>query len=332
VNIIDLHADTISTLYHHDDISLKDADRMINIDKLRKSNYLLQCFACFINYKNINEKHQSALNYCDELIDRYYLEMEKCKEYINPVLKYSDIENNIKNNIISSLLTIEEGGVCLGDINNLLHFYQRGVRLITLTWNYPNELAYPNCDYTGINYKDRKLIRFLPDNKRGLTEKGREFVLKMNELGMIIDLSHASDKTFFDVVALSTKPIMLSHSCSRSICNHARNASDEMLYKLKENKGVIGINFYHNFIKEDSSLATLEDIYLHIDYIKNLIGIDYIALGSDFDGINNNDIELKDASLMSELLSFLKDKGYSQEEINKISYLNALRVIKENLS
>ena len=154
----------------------------------------------------------------------------------------------------------------------------------------------------------------------------------MNELGMVIDCSHAGDKTFYDVIELSKKPIVCSHSCSRSICNHVRNMTDDMLLKLKENGGVVGINYCHDFIKDSDECASIKDIVKHIVYIKNLIGIDYIGLGSDFDGIENDNIELKDASLMPLLIEELQRQNFTNEEIEKITYKNVLRVFKDNLS
>lgn len=334
MKIIDMHSDTIMSLMDYEDDHLFDANRMININKLIKGNYLLQCFAMFVKYKEEDKPNYSPYDYCNLMIDRYYKEIKNNKEYIKPALNYKDIEDNIKNNIMTSLLTIEEGGVLEGKIENLEHFYNKGVRMMTLTWNYTNEIGYPNIDYVKLNKNTitKPVILTIPDTVNGLTEFGKKVVKKMNELGMIIDCSHASDKTFYDVINLSTKPVVCSHSCSRSICNHVRNMSDDMLIKLKDNGGVVGINYCHDFVKNDDSLSTIKDIVKHINHIKNLIGIDYIGFGSDFDGIDNENIELKDASLMPLVLDELRRQGYKEEEIDKISYKNVLRVFKENFN
>lgn len=333
MKIIDMHCDTISSLMDNND-HLLDANRMINISKLQAGDYLLQCFAMFVMYKNEKIENYSPYDYCNKMIDRYEKEIELCKDYIKPALKYSDIENNINNNIITSLLTIEEGGVLEGKIENLEHFYNRGVRLMTLTWNFNNEIGHPNIDFTSLPEQSvrKQDVVFLPNTKDGLTDFGKKVVRKMNELGMVIDCSHAGDKTFYDVIELSKKPIVCSHSCSRSICNHVRNMTDDMLLKLKENGGVVGINYCHDFIKDSDGCASIKDIVKHIVYIKNLIGIDYIGLGSDFDGIENDNIELKDASLMPLLIEELQKQNFTNEEIEKITYKNVLRVFKDNLS
>ena len=146
----------------------------------------------------------------------------------------------------------------------------------------------------------------------------------------MIDCSHLGDKGFYDVINLSSKPIVCSHSCARSVCNHVRNMTDDMLLKLKENRGVVGINYCHAFVKEDESISTAKDLVNHINHIRDLIGIDYIGLGSDFDGISNENIEIKDASMMGLLIDELRLQGYSEEDIDKICYKNVLRVFKEN--
>lgn len=325
MNIIDMHCDTISTLMDSDE-NLLDCNRMINLNKLKEADYLLQFFAMFIYLKD-PKREESAYDYCNKMIDRYESELKRNTNSIKPVYTYEDIENNIKDNVLSSLLTIEEGGVLEGKMENLQHFFDRGVRLITLTWNFKNEIATPNNDFT-----DGEVNNTEPNTTDGLTAFGIQVVRKMNELGMVIDCSHASDKTFFDVIRYSSKPIVCSHSCARGKCSHLRNMTDEMLYKLRDNGGVVGINFCHDFITDDKDkYATIDDVVNHIVYIKELIGVDYVALGSDFDGIENDDIQMKDATYMPMLLSRLKIRGFSSEEIDKISHLNVLRVLQANL-
>ena len=329
MKIIDMHCDTIMALMEGQQ-ELYNSNNMIDIVKMKKGDYLLQCFAMFVRYVNDKVEHYSPFEYCHKMIDKYYLELEKNKEYIRPAFTYQDIENNIKDNKITALLTIEEGGVCLGSLEILRNFYRLGVRMITLTWNYKNELGTPNIDYF-TNFKDKLVNKTLmPNTTDGLTEKGIAFVEEMNRLGIVIDCSHLGDKGFYDVIKYSKKPIVCSHSCSRTVCNHLRNMTDDMLLKLKENGGVVGINYCNSFIKEDGTFATIKDIVKHIAYIKDLIGIDYIGLGSDFDGIGNDNIELKDASMMGLLIDELRLNNFTEEEIDKICYKNVLRVFKAN--
>ena len=329
MKIIDMHCDTIMELFENGG-NLYDSDNMINIKKMVEGDYLLQCFAMFVRYVSDKYENYSPFEYCNKMIDKYYNEIEKYSDYIKPAFCYEDIENNIKENKMTALLTIEEGGVCLGNIEFLRNFYRLGVRMVTLTWNYKNELGTPNIDYF-TDFKEKLVNKTLiPNMTDGLTDKGIEFVKEMNRLGIVIDCSHLGDKGFYDVIKYSNKPIVCSHSCSRSVCDHLRNMTDDMLFKLKENGGVIGINYCNSFIKEDGSLATFSDIVKHIVYIKNLIGIDYVGLGSDFDGISNKNIEIKDASMMGLLIDEMKKQGLSEEDIDKVCYKNVLRVFKAN--
>lgn len=330
MKIIDMHCDTIMALMNTTN-NLRKSDNMIDIEKLIQGNYMLQCFAMFVPYKSKdNSENYSPFEVCNKMIDRYYMEIEQNKDLILPAYTSKDIEENIKNGKMTALLTIEEGGVCLGNIEFLRNFYRLGVRMMTLTWNFKNEIASPNIDYLNINKEEVLKNGFKPNLEDGLTPFGIEVIKEMNRLGMVIDCSHLGDKGFYDVIKYSEKPIVCSHSCSRTVCNHVRNMTDDMLFKLKENGGVVGINYCHAFIKEDKSTATIDDICKHIIYIKNLIGIDYIGLGSDFDGISNKDLELKDASMMGLLINRLKELEFTDEEIDKICYKNVLRVFKAN--
>lgn len=330
MRIIDMHCDTVMALMKGEDC-LRESKNMIDLKKMHEGDYMLQCFAMFVPYvSRNNEEKYSPFEVCNKMIDKYYLEIEKNKDLIAPAFTYQDIENNIKNNKMTALLTIEEGGVCLGNIEFLRNFYRLGVRMMCLTWNFKNEIASPNIDYFKIDKETIKKEGVKPNTEDGLTEFGIEVVKEMNKLGMVIDCSHLGDKGFYDVIKYSSKPIVCSHSCSRTVCNHVRNMTDDMLYKLKENGGVVGINYCHAFIKEDESIASVEDVVRHIVYIRDLIGIDYIGLGSDFDGIGNENIELKDASMMGKLIEELKRQRFSEEDIDKICFKNVLRVFKAN--
>ena len=172
--------------------------------------------------------------------------------------------------------------------------------MITLSWNYDNCLC----------------------NQLGLTPFGKEVVKKMNHLGMIIDVSHANDKVFFDVINCSTKPVIASHSNCRNICNVKRNLSDEMLKKLVENGGLIGINLYKNFVGEN-----LIDHFLHL---KKLGYLNHVGLGTDFDGIDNP-VCVNNASEIGKLSTLLKENGFNENEIRKIFYQNFKMVIKNIL-
>ncbi len=325
--IIDLHCDTIGVIDYfkrkkNQKVSLTSNTLQIDEEKLSKANYYAQCFAMFIHLE-VDNPFEACIN----AIDTFYEKLEETKQ-IKLALSYQDLIDNHKQKKISAILTIEEGGVCKENISFLNTFYRLGVRMICLNWNFINGISYPNYG----NFIDCKPDYITPNTKDGLTEFGFQMVKKMNELGMVVDVSHISDKGFWDVIKTSSKPIVASHSNARSVCKHVRNLTDNMIIALHKNGGVMGMNYCASFLDDDPEIgkSTIDCTIKHIKYIKKLVGVDVISLGSDFDGINP-DIELKDASLLNELEDRLYEEGFKQDEIDKILYKNALRVFKDIL-
>ena len=317
--IIDLHCDTL-LLLKNNKFYLSNSTGHINLDKLVQSNYMCQCFAVWTHLK----KMPNHKDHVDKMIDAFYENMEKHSNRIKPVKSYQEIINNYKNGYISAMLTIEDLGV-IHSIEELVELYNRGVRMATITWNFENDFGYPAWEYIDENTPP------LCNPNKGLTELGISLIKKMEELGMIIDVSHLNDQGIYDILKYTTKPFVASHSNSRTICNVPRNLPDELLLLMKDRGCVIGMNYCPDFVKENScDKLLISDLIKHIDYIKNLIGIDYISLGSDFDGIGG-DLEIKDASYMNLLIDELEKHGYTKEEIDKITHLNALRLFKEIL-
>ncbi|MBQ9415461.1 MAG: dipeptidase [Clostridia bacterium] len=334
MRIIDMHCDTISELMKGKADSIRKNDLMIDLDKLEAGDYLCQCFAMFVHYLRPEMgPDYNPFVYCNRMIDRFYLEMEKNSDRIRPVTTVRQILENRDRGILSALLTIEEGGVCLGHLELLRNFYRLGVRMMTLTWNYRNEIGFPNSDLTpGLPEEEMRAVRdpLIPETERGLTEKGFEFVREMNRLGMVVDCSHLGDKGFYDVLSVSKKPVVCSHSCARALCPHVRNMTDDMLDALKKNGGVVGMNYCTAFVTSEDRMVTVRDLADHMEYIKNRIGVEYLGFGSDFDGISNRTLELKDASRMPELLEELSRRGFSDRDLEKVCFENVLRVWEEN--
>lgn len=313
---IDLHCDTI-TLLKWQNKHLNEDLNQININHLVKGNSLLQCFAIFINLKRSNNPFIDCL----KCINYYYQELELNNHILKPVYNLNDFYKNQKNNKISALLTLEEGSVINNDLDLLNTFYHLGVRMICLNWNYENGIGHPN--FKDNNYK-------APNTVEGLTTFGIKMIKRMNELGIIIDVSHLSDKGFYDCLKYSTKPIVASHSNSRAICNHTRNLTDEMIIDLWHNGGVMGMNFCAEFLSEVEGEKTIANVIRHIKHIKSIASIDVVAIGTDFDGINPN-IDLDNASKMPELFKAMREDGFTEEEIEKVAYKNFIRVMETNL-
>lgn len=313
MQVIDLHCDTISKLVEAGStVKLSSNDLNVDIRKLKAGNFVAQFFALYVDMA----KTENPLELCLRMVDRFYLEMAENQETICMAVNYSKFLQNQAEGKISAFLTIEEGGVLKGSLANLRNFYRLGVRLMTLTWNYPNEIGFPNA-----------LAEF---HNKGLTEFGREVVAEMNRLGMIIDVSHLSDQGFYDVALTSQQPFIASHSNARAMTGHDRNLSDDMIRVLAEKGGLTGLAFPRAFLG-DAPVSRVEDMVRHVRHIHSVGGIEVIALGTDFDG-TKPPLEVADSSQIGKLYQGLKQAGFSEADIEKIFFCNASRVIKQVLA
>ena len=321
-HLIDLHCDTLSELYKSgENASLTENELCVNVQGLRKGNSLAQFFACYVNRKEFEGEEVWEQAYCQVLgmIRRMEEECKKCPE-IRIAENAAQIRENQKEGKISAVLTVEEGGVLNGKPERLRILYEKGIRLITLTWNYENCLGAPNS-------RDSSVM------EKGLTKFGIRTVEGMNELGMLIDVSHLSDGGFRDCIRYSRKPVIASHSNARALCAHPRNLSDAMLKALAEKGGVAGLNFYPVFLKEEADQVSLKDLARHAKYMIETAGEDLPALGSDFDGFTGPELTdyLTDISQMERLWDAMKKAGITERQLDKIWQGNAMRVIEEVL-
>lgn len=322
MKFIDLHCDTIGekVAASNGTIKLRRNNCHIDLEKMRQAGSLAQMFAIFIPTHS-EAKHSnitlSPIEYFKRAYTFYINELKQNHDIIAPAYNYQDIMTNQLSDKISSILTIEDGVLIEGNLNSILELYKDGVRLITLTWNYENSMAYPNS-------RDDSIMT------RGLKPFGIEAIKYMNDLGIIIDVSHLSDGGFYDVVKYSKFPFVASHSCARSLNNHPRNLTDKMLKLIGDTYSICGINFASQFLVNESTKYTkIEDIVHHAVHIKNIAGIDAVALGSDFDGISS-ELEFTDYTGMVKIAQALS-KHFTGSEVDKICYKNALRVIKDSM-
>lgn len=310
MSFVDLHCDTISLLLEQGK-SLAENDLCVNIPNLRKSDVFCQFFAMYVRLKEF-ESPEQAFERVRQMYQVFLHEMNvNCSE-IKFARSMKELGANHRCGKISAFLTVEEGGICGNSIERLYELYDMGVRLITLSWNFENELGYPNSDDAAIM-------------TRGLKPFGIEFVNNMNRLGMIVDVSHLSDGGFWDVARISTKPFVASHSNARAVCNFRRNLTDAQLRKLSEKGGVTGINFFHRFLGYDET-GSVSQMVDHIKHIRNVAGIDVISLGSDFDGFSGP-CEIENSAELVKIANALTCAGFTCEEIDKVCYKNALRVM-----
>lgn len=308
--MIDLHCDTIMQLLDHPNSGdLYRNTWKIDIEKLQKAHSKVQDFALFINLGETNDpygRYEEMRNLCTTQIHLY-------GEHIQHVLSYQDVESVYKSGKIGALMSIEEGGVLGGDLDKLKQAYQDGVRLITLTWNYPNGLGEPHCG----------------EQHKKLTPKGIEFVEAMQDLGIIVDCSHLNDAGTEQLDDILDVPFVASHSNAREVTAHTRNLPDNLIKLIANKGGIIGLNFAQSFLGT-SPVSRIEDIVKHGLYLINKGGEDVVALGTDFDGIKPN-TEIKDASEMYRLYDAFKEAGLSVEQCEKLFWKNADRLLKEIL-
>jgi membrane dipeptidase len=322
MKFIDLHCDTLLEAYWKKQDDIYETDTMLDIKRMKSSGCIGQFFAIFMpgpgsnSYKKANGiwNDEEYIEFCFKTFENT---VSKHGDIAAKALSGSDILKNEAQGKTSAFLTFEDGRAIDGKMEKLEEYFKRGIRLISLTWNGENCFGFPNsADKT--------------EMEKGLKPFGKDAVKRMNELGIIIDVSHLSAGGFFDVAKLSGKPFIASHSNCLSLGPHQRNLSDEQLRILASAGGVAGLNYCPLFLSGDihGENSTAVMISAHAKYMKKIAGIDSIALGSDFDGISGK-LEISDIEKVPLLFDQLKSDGFSDDEIEKIAWKNALRVITE---
>jgi len=347
---IDSHIDTVQRVLMGEDLGKRHDTGHVDFPRLREGEMHAPFFALWVP---VFFQGAEAIRRTLDLRDAMQWLLDKYTDQIELATTAADIERIVKAHKISAFLSIEGGHAIDDDLAVLRMYYRLGIRSMTLTHARNTNWADSSSDTPAHN---------------GLTDFGKEVVREMNRLGMIVDLAHVSDKTFFDALEVTTKPVIVSHSSMRAISNVPRNLTDEMLRALAKNGGVIGINFGMGFInprdaealrsatdteaeapsltgkalddyaaqnaqrlfgKRAKVVATVEDIADHIDHAVNIAGIDHVGIGSDFDGIAGTANSLEDVSKMPVLIAVLLQRGYAAGDLKKILGENCLRVIRD---
>lgn len=323
---IDFHCDTLWMAYwkkHPDVIGFPEA--MVDFKRLKDAGAMAQFFAmCLLPpaQENIEipgiEQPVEDEDYLADNLKIYRNSLAAC-DFVAPAHNVEQMEANERAGKVSSILTIEDGRSVNGKLENIKRYYDLGVRLISLTWNYANCWGAPNSF-------DPKVMN------TGLSDFGKDGIAYMNELGMIIDVSHLSDGGFWDVARLSRKPFVASHSNCRALSPHPRNLTDEMLAALGRTGSVAGINFMPEFLNADITCtkSTAALLAKHVQHMIDVGGLDCVALGSDWDGIEG-DIETNEPSKLEILFHELKKRGLSEDQIEQVAWKNAKRVIAESM-
>ena len=319
MKLIDMHCDTVWKLMDlggKGDLMTGECD--VSIPRMKKAGTLAQFFACFGYLDDFKNKggYDACYRHILEMAD--YL-TDQTRQYENDIALAAtadDILENAAAGKISAVLTVEEGGVLNGQIERLETLYERGVRLMTLMWNYENCIGHPNSRDTSVMWQ-------------GLKPFGMEVVDRMNALGMIIDVSHASDGTFRDVLERTKGPVVASHSNCRALADHPRNLTDEMIRALANAGGIAGLNLYGVFLGTEDESRT-EEMTAHILHMIDVGGSEFPAIGTDFDGFDGmKTLDIPDVSYMDRLWEALRKKGIKEDELDKIWNKNVLRVLRE---
>lgn len=304
--IIDLHCDTISALTEHN-LPLYQNNCHFDLKRAMDNNIFIQFFALFTRPTDANIVLKNILLQ----IEKFYTELAINNEYIYLVKKYEEIDNNTRK--IGAILHLEGAEAIGRDIELLRLLYRLGLRSVGLTWNYRNFIA----DGVGEG-----------EYAASLTSFGKKVIREMDNLGILLDLSHIAPKAYFAAFDYYNRPIMVTHANAYSICPHPRNLTDEQLKVLADNGGIIGINQVSFFVgtQDNPGVNNLID---HIKYIADTIGVKHIALGSDFDGAE--DLIMLGIEEYNKWENLLLGAGFSHNEIDMILNQNALRVIEQVL-
>ena len=306
----DMHTDTL-TVCADSGVELVGYVGQTNLTKLKKANCAAQCFAIFTD-------GESAASDFERYLSFYKQNMPKLRHIAAPIANYSDILECEKQGKVGVILTVENLGFIGSDLKMIDRLKEEGVKMASLVWNNKNQFASPNLVFKN------GVPQFKTRVDEGLTDLGKQVVGRLDFNKIIIDISHLSDGGARDILDGRKTPVVASHSNAQSVLNVCRNLSDELIKKIADCGGVIGINFCKDFLGTSAFDCVLKNI-LHII---NVGGEDVIAIGSDFDGIPVNP-DIPDCTCVPALLDFLLKNGLSHKTVEKFAHENFLRVFKE---
>lgn len=329
--LIDTHNDVTSRTVKGFDIGKRSADGHTDVQRLREGGVGAVFFAVYVAADYA--KDQTAAHRALDMIDTVRTDIvARHPEDFLLATSAAEIEAAHRRGKIAALMGIEGGHALEDDPRLLRDFYVLGIRYVTLTHTNTNNWADSSGDISDKSVKHHD----------GLTDTGKQLVAEMNRLGIMVDISHVADKTFWDVLAVSKAPPIASHSSCRALSNVPRNMTDEMIVALAKKGGVIQINFDCEFLSQKSAdslkgqrgknkhalPATLGDVVNQIDHVVQIAGIGAVGIGSDFDGVPCTPTGLEDVSKFPNLTRALLEKGYSSEDIRKIYGGNTLRLMR----
>ncbi len=253
------------------------------------------------------------------LVDSFFDLIEQSGRQMKLACTVEEIKQCVGDNVLAAVLHFEGAETIDTDLAALHEYYKQGLRSLGICWSRPN--AY-GC---GVPFR----FPASPDTGPGLTEDGKRLVRECNRLGILIDLAHLNLKGFFDVAAITDKPLVVSHSAAHALCASARNLTDRQLDAIKESHGLIGVSFFRNDLRGDGELepdTPLSALVDQVRYLVDRIGVEHVAFGSDFDGATVPR-ELGDAAGLPKLVDALRQAGFNRDELDKVCFHNWMRVL-----
>ena len=307
---LDTHCDTPMFFDQNVDFGSRDPKLLVDLHKMTEGHQDATIMVAYLPQTMPLAEHPKQ--YTDLIFDKIESIVAQHNQYIGIARTPDDLWMNKHLGKKSIMLGIENGHALEGSLDNLRHFAQRGIVYMTLCHNGDNDI----CDSARGEH-----------THNGVSAFGREVISEMNRLGIMVDLSHAGEKSFYDALELSKTPIVCSHSSCRALCDHPRNLTDDQMRALAQKGGVMQVTLYHGFLVKDGE-ATLEDAMRHLEHAISVMGIDHVGLGTDFDG----DGGIRGLASSAELLNYTREllkKKYSEADIQKLWGGNFLRVMKE---
>lgn len=307
--VFDAHADTLTEMTDRGyDIDLGPDGSHLDLERCGDGILDVQVLTAFVSPKSLPHgaaRVRALLDTLDRQLRLFPKELALCTQP-------GEIRQALGEGRLALVAAIEGGHALENDLDHLIEFRRRGVRTMTLTWNNSNEWA-DGCGDEGPH--------------GGLTARGREIVEAMEDLDMIVDVSHAARSTFDDVLAVAKRPLIASHSCAKSLRDHPRNLDDDQLRAIAGTGGVACMNFYPPFLVE-SGEASLDVLLDHIEHFLDVAGADHVGLGSDFDGIGSTPVGVDDVAALPRVTEGLLQRGRSELEVVKLLGGNLLRVFE----
>lgn len=300
-------ADTKRSFFDESDIG------HVDLPRLQKGQ--ISAMLCAVFIRNDDLPHHALIQTL-RMVDRLRRIVDQSDGQVRLVEEFADLERSYQDGSFGAVLHYEGAEAIDPEFVVLRLSYELGLRSLGLTWSRSNIFS------EGVGENNRE---------RGLTYLGKELVRRCNDMGILVDVAHLNIAGFWDVLETSSMPIVASHSNARAICNHERNLHDDQIRALAQNGGLMGINFARQFLVEGATTGeevSLDAMVDHVDHIVNLVGIDHVALGSDYDGAGMP-ADLYDAAQTPKLIQALRDRGYDEASIQKFGRDNWLRVLKQ---